>query len=365
MSEKSRIAVFWCFFSIVYDAGLAQGDEWLPILNSEYIQGVTEEQWGIIEKVGEPLDCRSRVSRLTNAPVDNVVSLEDFQRDEDIIQKSLAKYSVTKLTSGDYKITSEIRVPKGKILIGEKKTRILSDDVSFAIYNNGSIGNVIVIGAQEYGVILGANSDLYNVIIRNTGVSKKINEIGNGVDSNGLKSHGNCIVSVEVSHGYNEKGTSPLTSKGGNADGFAVRNGAHDITFIDTHAHHNSDDGYDFWKGGAKADISDKNPTIRIFYSSSSFNGKNPLTPNGDGNGFKFGSGDNYNKSRGKDKGARLIYGSAACHNLAIGFDRNNTSRKIISINNHSYKNKKSFEKIFSSKQPDPYSLNCNKLLKK
>ena len=349
------------FFSIVYNAGLAQGDELLSLANSKFIKGVTEEQWGIIEKVGEPLDCRSRVSRLTNAPVDNVVSPEEFQRDEDIIQKSLVKY-LAKLTSGDYKITSEIRVPKGKILIGEGETRIPM--TSFAIYNKGSIGNLIVIGAQEYGVILGANSDLYKVIIRNTGVSKKINEIGNGVDSNGLKSHGNCIVGVEVSHGYNEKGTSPLTSKGGNADGFAVRNGAHDITFIDTHAHHNSDDGYDFWLGGAKADISDKKPTIRIFYSSSSFNGKNPLTPNGDGNGFKFGSVDNYNKSRGKDKGARLIYGSAACHNLAIGFDRNNTSTKIISINNHSYKNKRSFKKIFSSKQPDPYSLNCNKLLK-
>ena len=106
-----------------------------------------------------------------------------------------------------------------------------------------------------------------------------------GVYSTGLNSRSNCIVSVEAFNGYNEKKNSGQSkvkspSKGGNADGFAVKFGAHDITFIDTHGHHNSDDGYDFWKAGADAPIEPKEPTIRIFYSSANLNGKNPLTPN-------------------------------------------------------------------------------------
>ena len=44
-------------------------------------------------------------------------------------------------------------------------------------------------------------------------------------------------------------------SNGGHADGFRLHSGAYDYTFIDTHAHHNSDDGFDFMKTGRKTDI--------------------------------------------------------------------------------------------------------------
>ena len=48
-----------------------------------------------------------------------------------------------------------------------------------------------------------------------------------------------------------------------------MKYGAYNITFIDAHFHHNSDDGYDFWKGGDEAQIENDGVTIRIFYSSS------------------------------------------------------------------------------------------------
>ena len=127
------------------------------------------------------------------------------------------------------------------------------------------------------------------------------NSKGNGIRSRGKSSHSNCVVSVESAFGYNEVGNSSVTKKGGNADGFIVNHHAHNITFIDVHAHNNSDDGFDFWKGGADAPIAENNKTIRIFYSSANLNGKNPFTLNGDGQGFKFGS-RNENQSEKGDK---------------------------------------------------------------
>ena len=329
--------------------------------NITYIKGVSEDQWAIIERIGDPLNCKERIKRIKNVQKSKTITAEEFLKNGDIIQEYLATFPVVKLENGQYQLTDPIRVPAGKILLGTQDTNILADKVSVAIFNKGAISNLLISNAKEHAVILVSNSDVYNVVVRNTGVSKTINDIGNGIDSNGLGSSGNCLVSVEVSHGYNERGTSHKTEKGGNADGFAVRNGAHDITFIDTHAHHNSDDGYDFWKGGANASISKDKPTIRIFYSSANFNGKNPLTPNGDGNGFKLGSGDGNQKNRGKDKGSRLIHGSVPCFNASHGFDRNKTSTDIIASNLNTVGNKKGFIEVSSSRTiTDPQALKCS-----
>jgi hypothetical protein len=141
-----------------------------------------------------------------------------------------------------------------------------------------------------------------------TGIGHPKNSKGNGVRSRGKSSHSNCVVSVESAFGYNEVGNSSVTKKGGNADGFIVNHHAHNITFIDVHAHNNSDDGFDFWKGGLKNEKDPNEPTIRIFYSSANQNGKNPFTLNKDGMGFKFGSWDQYEKYSGKDEGMSEIY---------------------------------------------------------
>ena len=103
-------------------------------------------------------------------------------------------------------------------------------------------------------------------------------------------------------------------------------------------------------------------PTIRIFYSSANHNGKNPYTPNGDGNGFKFGSWDQYQKNKGKDKGDRLIYGSVACYNRERGFDRNKTSMKIITDKLHATGNSKNYKDVSNknSKTLDKFVLKCD-----
>ena len=128
------------------------------------------------------------------------------------------------------------------------------------------------------------------------------------------------------------------------------------------HAHHNSDDGFDFWKAGHGAPIENDDISIRVFYSSANLNGKNPLTTskNGDGNGFKFGSKDKYQRPK-KDKGARLIYGSVACNNLVRGFDRNGTRTKIIAENLEARSNPKyNFKDVRRKNSKDEFKLKCS-----
>lgn len=318
----------------------------LLALESGYIKGVNEEQWKIIKQIGEPLNCENRIKRIENIKNGNLISVEQFENNNEIINQSIFMNDVTILDKGEYKLRRTINVQIGKSLIGKEGVILLSNNTDTAIKNNGSVSNLTIINAKKYGIKLGYNSDTYKIIIKNTGIDAPLNSQGNGLHSSGADSFGNCVVSVESMNGYNEMGSSASTRQGGNADGFTVKYGANNITFVDTHAHHNSDDGYDFWKGGAGVKLDKSKPTIRIFYSSANYNGKNPLTKNGDGNGFKFGSSDDYQKNRGNDNGARLIYGSAACFNLSKGFDRNKTSTKIIAKNLHASGNKKGFEGI-------------------
>jgi|TARA_Y100000294_G_scaffold138015_1_gene131185 hypothetical protein len=342
----------------VYKCAIDNND---GVSNRNYIKGVNEDQWAIIDKIGDPLNCQQRIEEVKKAKIDVIVSYQEFVDHPSIINKSIRENSVTKLEAGEYIINSPINVGKGKILIGETGTRIIGRNTSTAIHNAGSIANLEVINAKKYGIEVQKNSDTYNVIIKNTGINSPNNSQGVGLQSSGSGSSGNCVVSVEVLNGYNEIGSSDETAKGGNADGFTVKYGAHDITFIDSHSHHNSDDGFDFWKGGAGADIEKNVPTIRIFYSSANHNGKNPLTTNGDGNGFKFGSWDGYQKNRGVDKGDRLVYGSVACFNVSNGFDRNKTSTNIITNNLNAVGNKEGFKDVSSyTTMTDPQALKCS-----
>ena len=135
------------------------------------------------------------------------------------------------------------------------------------IVDKGFVANLTIYGAQKYGInIDGNHSTVFNVVIMNTGINSPLNSSGNGINARGVTSHSNCLVSVEAFNGYNEVGASNVTQKGGNADGIAIKRGAHNFTLIDVHAHHNSDDGYDFWKAGNGAPISEDEITIRLFY---------------------------------------------------------------------------------------------------
>lgn len=330
-------------------------------IESEYIQGVSEKQWQTISKIGDPLDCKTRIEKLSQMNKGKVVTHEDFLDDPWAINRLIRENKIVTLESGEYQIKQTIQIPNGHTLIGQNDTIINASRVSIGIRNFGNVTNLTVYQAQNHGIELESYSNVYRVVVKNTGINAPSNSSGEGVHSSGVFSHSNCVVSVEASHGYNETGSSKISRLGGNADGFTVKYGAHNITFIDAHAHHNSDDGFDFWKGGAGAKIEANKPTIRIFYSSANKNGKNPLTPNGDGSGFKFGSWDKYQTSRGKDFGQRLIYGSAACWNKYFGFDWNRTSTKIIAKNLNAVGNSRGYDKVPNfNRQQDPNNVTCD-----
>ena len=167
------------------------------------------------------------------------------------------------MSEGIYQIFDTLEVPSDKYLIGNGNVVLNANLVRLGIINRGNIINLIIENAIKYRVTLQNYSTTYNILVTGTSINHPENSQGNGVDSSGLGSHDNCVISVEASFGYNEQGSSQSTKKGGNADNLTVKYGAH----------HNSDDGYDFWKGGAEKSITKYQPTIKIFYSSANHNG--------------------------------------------------------------------------------------------
>ena len=332
-----------------------------PPSKSKYIKGINQQQWQVISKIGDPLNCKNRIETLNKIKEGNKIYSKDFRNNSEILQDSIYQYDVTFLNEGTYNLEDVIYLPKDKYLIGLGDVILNAENVDVGIMHSGFLKNITIDKAKKYGIDLVENSTTYMVVISRTGIDSEFNHHGNGVNSSNNNSSSNCLVSVESAFGYNEKeSTGKVTGKGGNADGFTVKYSAYDITFIDTHAHHNSDDGYDFWKGGILKKSYPNEPTIRIFYSSANLNGKNPFAPNGDGNGFKFGSGDNNQIHMGKDAGKRLVYGSVACNNLVRGFDRNETPREIIANNLDASGNKINFYKIKNKNIfNDQFMLNC------
>jgi len=323
-----------------------------PVPNGVMYRGVTKEQWDTIAKIGDPLNCRERVRQFQQITEGTFLTEKDCADDPHCIHEALSKSDVVILGGGTYKIRSAIRITS-KTLMG-KNGDIVTIDASGAQtafkLHVGTLANVNIQHAKDVGVELWSNALAYRVVVGNTGVNNPVTARGHGFRQR--RSSGNCLVSIEAYNGYNESGSSASTVRGGNADGFEVKFGASNTTIIDAHAHHNSDDGFDFWKGGGIS----PSPTIRIFYSSSNYNGRN----NGDGNGFKFGSKNKYQPPQ-KDKGTRLIYGSAACNNKAHGFDRNGTPMKIIAGGCNSLGNgKKNFQEVSCASVKDPYALKCS-----
>lgn len=338
-----------------------------PLPDGVIYKGVNKEQWKTISKIGDPLNCQQKLYNFQQINDYKVIGPENCIENKNCIQDALSKNKYVKLKEGKYKIFSTINVFE-KVLIGENnKVDIDAESVSTAIkVNNGIVAYLNVNNSRDIGFDIKFDSLVYRSIATNTGVTNPFTKKGHGfsivdykLDRSRTKdelkngkgfSFNSCLISLVSSGGYNESGSSNSTKRGGNADGFQIKYGAASVTLIDTHAHHNSDDGYDFWKAGKKSD----EPVISLFYSSANFNGKF----NGDGNGFKFGSSNKYQKDRGKDWGTRMIYGSAACGNKMNGFDRNKSPVKIISIGNQSKKNKKNnFEKVKNKKIKDDNNL--------
>ena len=332
-----------------------------PLL-SEYIKGVSQDQWNIIKKLGDPQNCESRVKKLNTLQGGTKISADEFNNNSQVSNaKLINKNKVIFFGDGIYKLKNTIHL-YGKNLIGTSKTVIDASSVETAFrIAAGGLKNVAIINAERTGIDLLENSIVHNVIIDKTGLGFKHNSRGFGVNMTSTHSKNNCIVSVEVSNGYNEAGNA-CCKRGGNADGFRVTFGAHNVTFVDAHSHHNSDDGFDFWKGGDAADIAFDETSYRIFYSSANLNGKNPFTKNGDGNGYKLGSKDQYHRPK-KDAGSKLIYGSVACYNASNGFDSNGTRTKIFSSKIEASGNRgKNYQRVSRNlnTDKDPNVLRCN-----
>lgn len=333
----------------------------IDLPTSEYIRGVSQEQWNIIKEIGDPQNCERRVEDLRSLKDGVSISADEFNKQPANTKAKMNENKVIFFESGTYKLKDTIKLI-GKTLIGNPKTLIDASRVKVAFQiDNGGLKNVRIVNAQKRGVDLLENATVNNVIVDKTGIGFENNTNGFGVSMKKTKSKNNCIVSVEVSNGYNEAGNS-CCKKGGNADGFRVTYGAHNVTFVDAHSHHNSDDGFDFWKGGHTADIEFNETSYRIFYSSANLNGKNPFANNGDGNGYKLGSPDHYDRPR-KDAGSKLIYGSVACYNASNGFDSNGTRTKIISSKIEAFGNRgHNYQKVYRNLKTDkdPNVLRCN-----
>ena len=333
-------------------------NETLP--NEVTYKGINSEQWLTINKIGDPLNCSDRVLKFQKINNFKIISPLDCENKIDCINEFLKEHKLVKLKSGNYKINNPITL-SDNVLVGEKNVFIDASNSTRGVIMTGGpniLANLRIDHAKDIGVeVYSKNSLIYRVVASNTGVKSNTTTAGHGFSVQGwgnkeFDNYSLCIVSAEAFNGYNVNGGSKTTKNGGNADGFQIKYGASDVTLIDTHAHHNSDDGYDFWKGGLESE----NPAIRIFYSSANSNGKR----NGDGNGFKFGSSNNYQKDRGKDAGDRFIYGSVACKNRAKGFDRNKSPTKIISLGNQARGNKENFKRVSNKKvKDDPYLLKC------
>lgn len=332
-------------------------------------RGVNEEQWKTIKKIGDPLDCQQRLYNFQQIKDYKVIGPEDCKENKNCIQSALSKNKHVKLKAGIYNIVNPISL-KNKVLVGDSNGKTLIDaklitSKESIILKSGIISSIQLENAFDNGIYISNNSSgslLYRVKVGNSGVNNENSRAGKGVDIWGYNNHSHCLISVELYNGYNQTSSNLRKSKrekGGNADGLSIKDGPSNITLIDVHSHHNSDDGYDFWNSGNKKlwesfGKTKKDPIIRVFYSSALFNGKHPFKGNGDGQGFKLGGNYNY---KAKDHGARLIYGSASCFNKHRGFDKNVSRAKMILLGNDSKKNKENYKNVSNKKVKDDKNL--------
>ena len=340
-----------------------------PLPDGVMYKGVNQEQWNTIRKIGDPLDCQKKLYDFQKIQDYQVIGPEDCKDNKYCIQSALSKSKHVKLKAGIYNIVTPISI-KNKVLVGDINGKTLIDaklinTKESIILKSGIISNIQLENAFDNGIYISNNSSgslLYRVKVGNSGANNENSRAGKGVDIWGYNNHSHCLISVELYNGYNQTSSNLRKSKrekGGNADGLSIKDGPSNITLIDVHSHHNSDDGYDFWNSGNKKlwksfGKTKKDPIIRVFYSSALFNGKHPFKGNGDGQGFKLGG--NYDL-KARDHGARLIYGSASCFNKHRGFDKNVSRAKMILLGNDAKKNKQNYKSVKNKKISDDDNL--------
>ena len=340
-----------------------------PLPDGVMYKGVNEEQWNTIRKIGDPLDCQKKLYDFQKIQDYQVIGPEDCKDNKYCIQSALSKSKHVKLKAGIYNIVTPISI-KNKVLVGDINGKTLIDaklinTKESIILKSGIISNIQLENAFDNGIYISNNSSgslLYRVKVGNSGANNENSRAGKGVDIWGYNNHSHCLISVELYNGYNQTSSNlrkSIREKGGNADGLSIKDGPSNITLIDVHSHHNSDDGYDFWNSGNKKlwksfGKTKKDPIIRVFYSSALFNGKHPFKGNGDGQGFKLGG--NYDL-KARDHGARLIYGSASCFNKHRGFDKNVSRAKMILLGNDAKKNKQNYKSVKNKKISDDDNL--------
>ena len=169
------------------------------------------------------------------------------------------------------------------------------------IFSGGATGVIVMvnlrnIGVQQWG---GATNGLVHHVSIAGGI---IQSTGAGICT--FYDAVNCLVcSCEVLQ---------LTDSvaGGNSDGFNFANNTGAGTrnaAVDCHAYQNSDDGFDTWQS---------NSAQYFYFCTAVRQGKHPIGPNGDGNGFKLGTGS----------GQHNLYKCSTNDNLEYGYNYNGNS---------------------------------------
>ena len=373
-----------CFFSVIFIActtvafaqKLPSND---PLPEGVMYRGVTAEQWQTIKMIGDPLDCQERLYEFQTVKNYKVISPVDCESNRNCIQDALKFHDNVKLKEGRYEIEKTIYL-KNKILVGDKNGKTLIDasqvtSKESVILDAATISNIQLENAFDNGIYIknkSSGSLVYRVKVGNSGSENMMSVGGKGINIWGNKNRDHCIISAELYNGYNNTSShknKSVRERGGNADGIDIKDGPANITIIDVHSHHNSDDGFDFFSAGNKRvwdELGKKKeePIIRVFYSSAFYNGQHPLRESGDGEGFKLGGSSNKDVIIEKNFGARLIYGSAACSNSSIGISRNRSASKIIALGNDAKNNeKKNFDKISNKKvDGDEFLISCASL---
>ena len=319
-----------------------------PFIDSDYIKGVNPTQWEKIRELGDTQNSQERIENLLRVDQAVVISEDDFNQDNGIIQYALDKFKTVKLKDGTYRIKDKLKLNKNRILIGSQNTIIDASLVDTAIQLNdsSSLSNLTIDNAKARGIRPYKNSTIYRIKIKNTGVDSPHHDKGQAIYCGSIDSFNVVIVGVDAHNSYtpwaanenmhDEKkyGVWPSKTNGGHSMGFRLKDGAHNITFIDCHAHHNAGDGYDFAQRGSGTTIDDKKISVDVFYSSAIFNGGF----NSQGAGFELKRGSEGEPDMGRGK-ARL-YGSFAYGNFGRGIGTHEHDiNDAISINNTSKNN--------------------------
>ena len=154
-----------------------------PFIDSDYIKGVNPTQWEKIRELGDTQNSQERIENLLRVDQAVVISENDFNQDNGIIQYALDNFKTVKLKDGTYKIKDRLRLNKNRVLIGSKNTIIDASLVDTAIQLNdsSSLANLTLENAKIRGIRLYKNSTIYRIKIKNTGVDSPDNEKGQAI----------------------------------------------------------------------------------------------------------------------------------------------------------------------------------------